>query len=343
MTSTRQGTTDASPGAARMLYGAAVNVRALRSRELTQILIEAPDDFHVSMTNLLHGQDVLVLASHLPLTQPYGLISIDGASGETVGGDESNPAIEGNVGFVHGRVSLVKAAPSRGVSVVCVELPESCHVEVTKRFFGAGVLLLPCRLPAGTPYGILPREDGPADASRKPADAPARSGASARSDRPAAGHAPVRRLGLQGPANNEATAERWLKRLAIMCKEAAFQEWLGASSEMTARDELLRRVGAESRREIAGDAGLRQRFDLLVGDPYEAHKSTQHRTPFRAPAQASTTPAKHQADAHPKTGHRTVVDLASPRTTQPDTRRAAPMLDSDTQSQSDQHHRRERP
>lgn len=61
-----------------------------------------------------------------------------------------------------GPIGTVKAVASRGVSVICLEVPDSFHVEVTNLLHGRDALLCVSTLPTQTPYGVL---DGPTEAA----------------------------------------------------------------------------------------------------------------------------------------------------------------------------------
>ncbi len=160
------------------------------------------------------------------------------------------------------------------MSVAHVDLPEDCHVEATQRFFGRDVLVLPCRLPAGTPYGVV---NGMAQNTRS-------TGSLAQAITPSDPAQPsVHRTGLQSAAPEAEVQSRWVRRLAIYCSDPAFQGWLGVADEHQARAVLLQRLGADSRRQIAADPALRQRFLVEFERNFKRSQAPAPMTPSHAP------------------------------------------------------------
>lgn len=74
------------------MFGRVVNVRNVGSRQVTQIIIEIPDEFHVQATSLLYNRDAFVLATDgRPGPGSYGLVRLNGGE-PTPPPAESHPA-----------------------------------------------------------------------------------------------------------------------------------------------------------------------------------------------------------------------------------------------------------
>lgn len=132
------------------VFGPVCAVRAMPSREVTVISIEAPEEMHVAITNLLYGKDAFI---SVPASTTYGTLHY-GVLGETSAGEISGSG-QTTEKFIHGNVIGVKAIRSRGVSVIAIEVPEDAHIEVTQMLYGRDVLIVPVALGVKTPYGIV--------------------------------------------------------------------------------------------------------------------------------------------------------------------------------------------
>lgn len=61
-----------------------------------------------------------------------------------------------------------------------------------------------------------------------------------------------------------------VSQAAVLCKKMAFQMWLGANSELTAVEELCKRLEIKSRSELNGNKKAQERFDQLVKEYNDA-------------------------------------------------------------------------
>jgi hypothetical protein len=70
---------------------------------------------------------------------------------------EANPATPKGkkLHVIHGPVAVVRAFPSREVSVISVEIPEEFHVQATNLLYGRDAIVTRSRLPSNTRYGVL--------------------------------------------------------------------------------------------------------------------------------------------------------------------------------------------
>lgn len=145
----------------------------------------------------------------------------------------------------------MRPLPSRGVSVIKIELPEDAHVAVTELLYGQNALILPANLrqPGSepTPYGLVqssgqgtvhkpnPRAPSPPISASKPQSAFA--GLARRASGSSMFHIPSTELHIV----------RWL---GIRCTESDFQDFLGVRNEGQARERVCELCGVESRKDI---------------------------------------------------------------------------------------------
>ena len=61
-----------------MVYGEVVNVRTVPSRGVTQVVIEIPSEFHISVTTLLFGKNAFVFPGGDQGNIPYGVATLEG-------------------------------------------------------------------------------------------------------------------------------------------------------------------------------------------------------------------------------------------------------------------------
>lgn len=241
----------------RVALGAVTNIKALPSRDISQIIVELPDEFHVALTSLVYGKNVLLMRSPSP-DAPLGISDLD--AGDVVpgqgGGGGEIPAID----CVHGYVSLVRAAPSRMVTVMHVDIPSEQHVQVTSLLFGAYCMALPCHLPPGTGYGLLgPRQMRPTEP------------VAADRSIPADGQRPPLHRGLGHSARAEGPREP-LKWMSARCKEALFQQFLQVESDEEAREVVRAKCGMASCSELTHRTDAVRLFVREIYQPYQAYE-----------------------------------------------------------------------
>lgn len=257
----------------RVALGAVTNIKALPSREISQIIVELPDEFHVALTSLVYGKSVLLMRSPTP-DASLGISDLD-ASDVTpaAGGEGEGPSVE----CVHGYVSLVRAAPSRMVTVMHVDIPSDQHVQVTSLLFGAYCMALPCQLPPGTRYGLL----GPNQHRQTEPGAPGRSAP------PDGQRAPLHR-GLGHAARTDGPREP-LKWVSARCKEALFQQFLQVDSDEEAREVVRARCGMASCSELTHRTDAVRLFVREIYLPYQAYERRRNLDAARTKADRSET------------------------------------------------------
>ncbi len=271
----------------RVALGSVSNIRALPSREISQILIELPEEFHVPLTTLAYGQEVLVMRSPLNVETPLGVRNVD-ESPTTTGPAPAEAAAP--AGMVHGLVSLVRAVPSRMVTVMHVDIPSDQHIAVTTLLFGAVCMVVPCQLPPGTKYGLI--APGPASGdTASPAHGHARS-----QEPPARDNRPAIRRGLGAPSHDGPREP--LKWVSARCQEDHFQAFLGVRTEAAARQEVRIRCGMESCSELNHRLDAVRLFLREIYNPfmaYERRREAQDRA--RHPAASSSEPDEAPSDS----------------------------------------------
>jgi len=264
---------------ARVALGAVCNIRALPSREISQIMIELPEEFHVPLTMLAYGREVLVMRSPLADGTPLGVRSVDdlGSEAEAVMSDASDTTQLGQL--VHGLVSLVRAVPSRMVTVLHIDIPSDQHVAVTTLLFGATCMVVPSKLPPGTKYGLV----GAPSSSETPSAASTSRRGSPETERNL--DRPQVHRGLGSPANTGPREP--LKWVSARCQEKSFQAFVGASSEEEARQAVRDRCGMDSCSELNHRVDALRLFLRDIYHPYmDEERGRSLRERGRAPAAA---------------------------------------------------------
>lgn len=240
-----------------VVHGAVSTVKAIASREISVVFVEIPIESHVAATNLLFDKDALVARNRLQASLPFGVLnpaSMHTAAAEENDASSSSEApspLGESATLAHGHVTEVRPLPSRGVSVIKIELPEEAHVAVTELLYGQNALILPANLrqpnSEATPYGLVqssgqgtvhkpnPRAPSSPLSSSKPQSAFA--GLSRRATSSSMFHIPTPQLHIV----------RWL---GIRCAESDFQDFLGVRNEGRARERVCELCGVESRRDI---------------------------------------------------------------------------------------------
>lgn len=64
-------------------FGRVVNIRTVPSRQVTQVVIEIPEEFHVQATSMLYNKDAFVLAASPTANVAYGVVPLDAMGQET--------------------------------------------------------------------------------------------------------------------------------------------------------------------------------------------------------------------------------------------------------------------
>ena len=286
----------------RIVHGAVSMVRAIPSREVSVITVEIPEEHHVQATMLVHGQHVLILRSALASGTKYGIHDVDLGAGSTdplafaagqVDENQDVPTI------LHAVVAMVRPFPSRMISSLYLEVPDSHHIEVTNLLHGRDAILFPVKLPKA-PLGImkpgaLPPSLEPSKGipARKMSETPRLSGGSRSAGGgtapSATGSAPP--SGLLGRHEKTIVATRWL---GIHCPTESFQDWLGVRNEAAARNKVCEMCGVSSRAEIhfrdnpaAFEAFLTKvfnPFDSILRQPAAAEHSGEDRPRRETPS-----------------------------------------------------------
>jgi hypothetical protein len=279
----------ASAGEVAVAYGAVTNVRALRAKEVTSITIELPEEHHVQATSLFYNRDVFVIPARLKALG-YGVMSAnmldgqgrrprprEGAAGRE---DEAPEGVATDAGAILARAVTIRPVPSRGISIITIELPDEYHVYTTSLLFGGDALVVASSLPEGTPHG--PRQASPP---------PRRAAEGLGSPRTSSDHA-TRPRGL-GKAEDQVNAARWL---GIHCKEDEFQAWLGAHNEAQAIERVRKICGVASRSEIASDRAAQQRFISQLYHPFQKQQRQQRTVPASAREQLAAGSGQGERD-----------------------------------------------
>jgi hypothetical protein len=269
-------------------YGPVLNIRAMRGREVDSITIEIPCEFHVQTTALLYGKAVIVTPIRLPTTVGYGIVHADMLADEEDDAEDGAPALAPlPTGAILAHVAVVRPAPSRGVTILTLELPLEFHVAATSLLFGRDVLVLPSNLPATTPLGPLPDaldaaggERAPEPAAQPRATEPARQ--SGQTTNPSS--AAPRRPALTRRDDSVVPAQ-WL---GIHCAESKFQDWLQVHNEAQAIERVREMCEVASRRELATNPQARHLFLTLIYNPFRQHLRSQQLTRPQAPSPQST-------------------------------------------------------
>lgn len=241
----------------RVAFGPVSIVRAIPSREVSVINIEVPEEFHIEVTNLFYRRDVLISLARLNKT-PYGVLDPDTATQES-SGDEPQ-----EVRAIHGCVCGVRAVPSRDISIISVEVPETAHVEVTQLLYGKEVIVIPVALGASKAYGVIKGAGCGTDHT-----ANARAG-SATPPRPQPTVYPSRQPGrLPGNIHiaepYQVNPVRWV---AMRCGEDAFQDFMGVRNEAAAADKVREICGIESRAELNSSPRAKEAFMTHIYNPF---------------------------------------------------------------------------
>lgn len=261
-----------------VVHGAVSTVKAISSREISVVFVEIPIESHVAATNLLFDKDALVARNRLQGSLPFGVLNPAAMGAASAGPDEHPPSQESYplgdaTTLAHGRVSEVRPLPSRGVSVIKIELPEEAHVALTELLYGQNALILPANLRQHdsdpTPYGLVqssghgtvhkpnPRAPAPPLSTSKPPSAFASLA------RRAAGssmfHIPSPQLHVV----------RWL---GIRCTESEFQDFLGVRNEGQAKERVCEICGVQSRKEIPQSPDAMRSFMDKIYKPFNTAK-----------------------------------------------------------------------
>lgn len=229
----------------RVAFGPVSIVRAIPSREISVINIEVPEEMHVELTNLVYGRDVLITLSTL-VGASYGVLDPESLTTRPA---PAGAAESADIVAVHGRVSGVRALPSRGVSVISVEVPEEAHVEVTQMLYGRDVIVVPVALGATTPYGLV------------------------KGTGKGAVHTPNPKAGTASPPGLNSMFRlpapldlvRWV---GARCSEDDFQDFLGARNEAQAAQAVRATCGIETRKELASNQQARRVFMEQIYHPF---------------------------------------------------------------------------
>lgn len=70
-------TTDTNEISTMVAFGQVVNVRPIPTRQVTQIVIEIPDNHHIAATTMLFGKNAFVLAANPKATVPFGVVPLE--------------------------------------------------------------------------------------------------------------------------------------------------------------------------------------------------------------------------------------------------------------------------
>ncbi len=248
-------------------YGPVLNVRALRGREVTAITIEIPCEYHVQATGLLYEKTAIVTPARLPTSVGYGIVHsdmVDEASDDELRSADGAAPADLPSGALLAHVAIVRPAPSRGVTILTLELPLDFHVDATTLLFGRDVLIAPSSLPPSVPLGPLAPNDDSVE-RREPAARGAGDDSQPRAQR-APGSGLV-------PKGDDVQPARWL---GIHCAEADFQGWLEVHNEGQAVARVRELCEVESRREIATNPRAKQLFLAQIYRPYREHLRKKH-------------------------------------------------------------------
>lgn len=226
----------------QVAFGPVAIVRAIPSREISVINVEVPEEFHVEVTNLLYRRDVLITLSTF-VGAHYGILDPEDVAIKPAATGAANV----DVVAVHGRVSGVRALPSRGVSIISVEVPEEAHVEVTQILYGRDVIVIPVVLGTTTPYGV---SDGQGSVHTPNPRA-----------KTASPHGLSSLIRLPAPLN-------LVKWVGARCSEDAFQDFLGVRNEAQAADSVRRTCGIETRKELETNAQAKRIFLEKIYHPF---------------------------------------------------------------------------
>lgn len=282
-----------APGGAtktRIIHGAVSMVRAVPSREVSVIIVEIPDEHHVNATILVHGQHVLVMRSELENGTRYGVLDIaevDLAPGPTNSGRElpsDTPAVHPL--YVHAVVAMVRPYPSRAISALSLEVPESHHVEVTNLLHGRDAVLFPVKLPPQSPLGIL--KLGQASPSALQATGSTRR---APTNTLSSGADQSKPSSLLSRSGDQVNVTQWL---GTKCATAQFQDFFGVRTEADAIKRVREICGVESRAHIRGNAFAMDAFRQHVFVPFVEHMKAHVEDADRS----SSPSTSHQRDAH---------------------------------------------
>lgn len=58
-------------------FGQVVNIRIVPTRDVTQIVIEVPAEYHVALTTMLFGKNAMLFAASPKVQKPYGIYPLD--------------------------------------------------------------------------------------------------------------------------------------------------------------------------------------------------------------------------------------------------------------------------
>lgn len=258
----------------RVAFGPVAIVRAIPSREVSVINIEVPEDFHVEVTNLLYNRDCLITLSTFAGAK-YGVL--DPASPELQHSDQvemppSNAG--GELQAVHGRVSGVRAVPTRGISVISVEVPEEAHVDVTQMLYGRDVIIMPTTLGKTTPYGVVAGRGKSVHSPNRHAGGITNAGSGTNYailtrpvDTQGPGVADGSRVGNMFHLPIQIDLVKWA---GARCTEAAFQDFLAVRNEAQAVEAVRTICGIESRRELITNQRARSVFMERIYGPFNS-------------------------------------------------------------------------
>ncbi len=102
-------------------FGQVVTVRPIPTRQVTQIVIEIPDNYHVAATAMLFGKNAFVLTANPKASIPFGVVPLDKMN-DTDGATEAsaNNAADksSRVGFRQGGLN-VSVDPVRWLGMQC--------------------------------------------------------------------------------------------------------------------------------------------------------------------------------------------------------------------------------
>jgi len=109
-------TTDTNEISTMVAFGQVVNVRPIPTRQVTQIVIEIPDNHHIAATTMLFGKNAFVLAANPKASVPFGVVPLDRMN-------DSSPADETGAspraGLKVGCGLTVDVNPSQWLGVQC--------------------------------------------------------------------------------------------------------------------------------------------------------------------------------------------------------------------------------
>ena len=112
---------------AMVAFGRVVNIRTVPSRQVTQIVIEIPEEFHVQATSMLYNKDAFVLASSPTANVAYGIVPLDAMGQESpvtpqADADEA-PASRSAAAPVHSGGLRHNVNPTQWLAVQCSRAP----------------------------------------------------------------------------------------------------------------------------------------------------------------------------------------------------------------------------